>query len=629
MPLTFDVAKKNFQNWITGVTLTSDVDGALAVMFAPRTNLQFQVVTDVMFNLSGRDILFGYAVNPSVKDAYAGMKALRFFWRSNSEGIWRAGTGFEDTGRLIKGQDEDSGYVFETQIALPLQNRLSELATALTACRYDFDPTPETQNPFRTEFATTPPTLPPLIEVKSDESIVIEPEATVESKEPKPPPRHFFLGLPIDYYNYLVRALKPDGATQREAGIVDDYCAVVTYQETGLLAATDCGGLVLPYQDRSIPLLECGSTLYQGNTVMAKVLKDDYRLWDIILPCLQDPVGEPVMIRHRLFACQVIAETFRLRNGTNGFVFIELAWLLGTFRVKWLKQRGTGSPELQERDTCCAWVNSVHLSDQVSSYGNYTVYPRDFSFLPQKPIDYETQVDPVLLRKAKLSSYEVSDGKEIKTVTEAEYEGDFLAIEGATRSLADSGWVMGYQHLFVFNEKYNWLVREYKRRLAGFFSVVYDQGFKSGVEKLFALRFAAGITDACQRYRAQPSLNPNSVGSKRAKYLADKVAANPRSLAHLDQAFVGVIVRNEGVSGGLQIVVTSTTAGSLLDFLLKGLLGCPTIPNPQQPILRAIARNSPLMTLCLEMREDDWEAASLNDDERKAALKLLTDWKPS
>ncbi len=84
------------------------------------------MLTDSAMTVSTRPHLLGFYVNPQNR------LERRYFWRSNSEGCWRAGTGYagksyETLGRFLKGREEDyaGGYIFETQLHYQLEAILS------------------------------------------------------------------------------------------------------------------------------------------------------------------------------------------------------------------------------------------------------------------------------------------------------------------------------------------------------------------------------------------------------------------------------------------------------------------------------------------------------------------------
>jgi len=273
---------------------------------------------------NGYPIILGYYVDTK------GILHCRHFYRSNSESVWRVGTGFRKDGSWIKGaeghsEDMPGGYIFEGQVHHELDEAFELQSPTIEGPGLDLFKT-VSECPEIKRYMVRPSNI--LGEV----SEVIA-EYAMQRQRVK--------ALPDDIFNH-------DVAKENQ----------VTFQ------------LQVKPKIRGIP----------SSDIPAQ-LKRLTPLWEHINTSLEHLTGS-YEFKHAMLNESCASEIYRLGDST----MLEIAYSENKPR-KFKTNNGITC----EINSPVCWVKSAHVGAEVSSFGNYLKYPEDLCFLVQKPMDYISQ----------------------------------------------------------------------------------------------------------------------------------------------------------------------------------------------------------------------------------------------
>ncbi|MHC1727295.1 MAG: hypothetical protein AB9866_15025 [Syntrophobacteraceae bacterium] len=555
--------------------LTAENVDDIIVSLNDRAIYKFQIVNNLALDTGGESILLAYA--------WSGKgKKRRFFWKSGSTGVWRAGTGFDDprkgSARFKKGQDENLGYIFETQVHGKLEVELSKILKALTTKDVLFKyPT------FLTEFFF---------------------DTTVK----KPPVKK------DDVLDYFCNK-------DNSKGIWKEYTAEVAYDEAKLFkdrvelkktSHIDPKVLLKPPipRDPKHPIeldpkhitytTKMGVTKFQESSGLSNFLKQDLEVWQPILNCLNRPItGDSYKFYFDLLKTDVNVDIYEILS-PKGNIRIEIANTSMEKEVTYISKKD--SKEVTKKTRVC-WIKSVYFSKDLSSFGNYTKYPNDLSFLPQKIMDYDSQISKEVIRK------------------------NFNEKVGAP-----------YTSLVVYNEKYNHLIRSYKQKKG--FSTIYDTVYIEPVDlevlikiytgnKVFiALHIYKLLMSACNKYLAYNTGGISMLFSSHGKTGKARCEAFMEELGKVDKMdldSIDVLFKNLFVSNKVGSTVFTSNIGvsghSLFTYVCNEIYQAITEADDYYEIHDRI--KSPIMQLLFFMRTQEIGLPITNEKTLKSLLESL------
>lgn len=458
---------------VSGYTLTAGKT-SVTVSKCIIGTAEFLIIVDSIMSNGGHPFAFAFYKK--------GNQLLsRYFWCSRSEGCWRAGTGFRPAkdkdgnklydffGGFIKGQEHvfGGGYTFETQIHPVLEKKLSDLYNARE---------------------TT--TAIEKIDFNKD----------ITSKAIK---------------EFLIRPEDTDNIPSKN--ILNKYMAEVQ---------------IVPALDDKVHDKEFSKSLEKasGATTMQKMAQQeknylsDFKkanspLWQLLVTCLeQSPLNKvPYGYHSDLLKQNVKVESYLLPKQAGMVlknVVVEIAYTENAVDMEFRNKAKTMTYKI---NSPLCWVKSVYIPGDLSSFGNYKMYPWDLSFVPQKPMDYDFQISAYLRSR------------------ESTKPGD------------------NYTSLTLFNEKYSPIIQEFKRR-KGFppikTTVAYveiDRYLRGLDNPEFVMDLAVNIMESCKDYldfnRANPSVAHGSTGRKRVLAFFDKIY-NCKTYAEINKITYDLFVKN-------------------------------------------------------------------------------------
>lgn len=291
---------------------------------------------------NGYPIILGYFVDPK------GILHCRHFYRSNSESVWRVGTGFRSNGAWVKGaeghaEDMPGGYIFEGQLHHELDEIFESQAPTIGGPELDLFTT-ASEFPEIKKYMIRPSSLPNQV------SEIIEEYAKQRLR---------VKSLPPEVWDHDI--LKENQVRFQTA----------VKEKTRGIASKD-----IPAQ-----------------------IKKLNPLWNHINSCLLNFVGS-YAFKHTMMNEACTSEIYRLGAST----IIEIAYSENKQRVF-----KTNSGITCEIASPVCWVKSAHVGSEVSSFGNYMSYPEDLCFLVQKPMDYILQCSGEVQKRMGLTRHPVGN----------------------------------------------------------------------------------------------------------------------------------------------------------------------------------------------------------------------------
>jgi hypothetical protein len=342
----------------------------------------------------------------------------RYFWTSLSEGCWRVGTGYDEKeeedpktkvksiqpGRFKKGMMENSGYIFETQVTANLAARLEKIYTAARDADF-FGALTNIDSLFDLSKASGHLGKMNKLLVGEKSDLFNEYKNEIKYKPIFKGPLNLS-PYAVDPKNPTSESLLKKSATQFQSygkvakKVVDDKTKAESY------------------------------TITPGRTTVQQLqqITKNKSIWDIIYKSLLNPLQSgKYEYNSELLDSIVKVETFSLETSdcVSDKICIEIAYTEKKYTFNF-KDKYRNANYTITSPIC--WVKTVYFPDIYSSFGNYLQFPEDLSFLPEKPVDYDSQISTTMQSRLDM---------DVKTGTP-------------------------YKHVALFDEKYSPLVRAFK-----------------------------------------------------------------------------------------------------------------------------------------------------------------------